>query len=155
MRHFVGVLLLTVLAACTAAPKPPPAEREPVARTVAPKPVEAPRRKAPVIVERPEPQKPPQKAAVPPPRTKAINDDPKQLYGLDGQKVANLLGPAGFVRRDGPAEVWQYRAEACVLDVYLYREAGRLTVAHVDLRKRQKASLPPRRCFRGILTRAG
>ena len=81
-----------------------------------------------------------------------MNDDPGQLNGLDGHRVADLLGPASFVRRDGPAEVWQYRLEACVLDVYLYRDAGALTVAHVDLRKRSNAALPPRRCFRDLLT---
>ena len=122
---------------------------------MAPKPVEAPRRNRPVIVVTPKPAPTPQTTAVkPPPRNAAINDDPKQLYGFDSHRVTDLLGAASFVRRDGPAEVWQYRAKACVLDVYLYKEAGALTVAHVDLRKRQKATEPPRRCFRQLLTHA-
>ena len=30
------------------------------------------------------------------------------------------LGAPEFVRRDGPAQIWQYRAENCVLDLFLY-----------------------------------
>ena len=154
MRQVVGAFLLTALASCTAAPKPPPVEPEPVKQQAAPKPAEAPRRKAPVVTVTPKP--PPQAAlATPAPRKPVTNDDPNQLFGLNGHHVADLLGPANFVRRDGTAEVWQYRAEACVLDIYLYRESGTLTVAHVDLRKREKAAQPPRQCFREILTRSG
>lgn len=113
-------------------------------------PIDAPPRETPHAASRPDPK--PQTAAAPPTQRAKIDDDPKRLFGLDGNRVAVLLGPASFVRRDGPAEVWQYRADACVLDVYLYRESGALTVAHVDLRKRAKATPPPRRCFRDMLT---
>jgi len=92
----------------------------------------------------------PQTAAAPLPKS-AINDDPKQLFGLAGHRISDLLGPANFIRRDGPAEVWQYRAKACVLDIYLYKTVDALTVAHFDLRKRRKATLPPRHCFHGLL----
>jgi len=92
--------------------------------------------------------------ATPPAASPApIDDDPKQLFGLDARRVAALLGPASFVRRDGSAEIWQYRAKACVLDVFLYAEGDALTVAHFELRKRAQASEPPRRCFAGLLTK--
>lgn len=153
MRHFVGASLLLLFAGCTGAPPPAeqPAEPAPAKVTVAAKPLEAPPRHTPSATIKAETK--PQTATVPPPRKPKINDDPDQLLRLDGQRVANLLGAASFVRRDGPAEVWQYRAEACVLDVYLYKEPGVLTVAHVDLRKRERATLPLRQCFRYILTR--
>lgn len=144
-KRFAGLALLFVLASCTAAP--PPAERpSPVTdtNTVERQILEAPA--APV--EKP---KPPTIAIATPPTIKERDEDPKQLFGLDGHRIATLLGPASFVRRDGPAEVWQYRAKACVLDVYLYKDRKGLTVAHVDLRKRKKATLPPRRCFAALL----
>jgi hypothetical protein len=147
--RFFKVLLFLSLAGCTAAPAPtpPPAvENEP--KIVERQPLEAPPPRQPEAL----PEKPRAQIAVAQP-AKPINDDPKQLFGLDAHKVAALLGPANFVRRDGPAEVWQYRADACVLDVYLYREEAGLTVAHVDLRKRLKAAQPPRRCFLALLSR--
>ena len=115
--------------------------------TVVAEPLEAPA--PPKRAEKPKPQI----AAIAPPAKPSINDDPKQLFGFDGHRVAALLGPAIFVRRDGTAEVWQYRADGCVLDVYLYKENGALSVAHIDLRKRRKATQPARRCFRGMLAR--
>ena len=90
-------------------------------------------------------------ATIPPPEP--ANDSPRQFLGQDGHRVAARLGPANFVRRDGAAEVWQYRADACVLDIYLYKEKAGLTVAHVDLRKRPAATLPARRCFAALLER--
>lgn len=143
---FAVPLFLIGLAACTAGTPPPAATtKEPEAvetRTLAPPSAPEPQ---------PHPPKKPVLAAVPPPQE--INDDPAQFLGLDGHRVAARLGPASFVRRDGPAEVWQYRAEACVLDLYLYKENGGLTVAHVDLRKRPAATLPARRCFAALLER--
>ena len=154
VRQFVSVLLLTVLSGCITAPKPPPVKSKLENQSVASKPAKAPQRKTPVIIVKPKPALKPQTAAVRPAPTKeTVNDDPKQLYGLNYQRVTELLGSASFVRRDGPAEVWQYRAKACVLDVYLYKDAGALTVAHVDIRKRKKATEPPRRCFHKLITK--
>ncbi len=145
--RIIGFLWVLFLAGCSAAPAPPP--------------VEPPQKKEPEIVEtRPLQAPPPSRAepVKPNPQISAarlpdpINDDPKQLFGLDAHEVADLLGPASFVRRDGPAEVWQYRAAACVLDIYLYTESAGLRVAHVDLRKRRKATQTPRRCFIAMLS---
>ncbi len=148
-RHagrLLWVVLFLVLASCTAAPVTPPPPRE--------------SGKEPERVERQQLEPPPQTPIVAKPPTQTavartsdpINDNPQQLFGLDAHNVAALLGPASFVRRDGPAEVWQYRAEACVLDVYLYKEVRGLIVAHIDLRKRLKATQPPRHCFAALLS---
>lgn len=154
MRNAIGALLLLAAAGCTGAQSPPP-EPAPV-RNRAETPVEtqplaAPDPK-PIAKPKPEP-KPEIAAATPGPVEPVIDDDPRQFLGLDGHRVAALLGPASFVRRDGAAEVWQYREPACVLDVYLYREANGLSVAHVDLRRRARSNDPPRRCFRALLAR--
>ena len=59
---------------------------------------------------------------------------PGDLVGLDGPELEHLLGAPGLVRRDYPAEVWQYRNPACVLDVYFYPDHDRLTVTHAEAR---------------------
>ena len=160
-KALTGLFVLFALASCGTsrppaaieAPPPPAAARVPDI-TVEPLPPSrpvAPRESAPPA---PTPPTPKQTAALPPrPEPEPVDDNPKQLFGLSGQRVAALLGPANFVRRDGSAEVWQYRAAECVLDVFLYRRDAVLSVAHVDLRQRVTSTEPPRRCFAGLITR--
>jgi hypothetical protein len=145
-----GLTLLLTLSACGTAPPPAPQapERSPEsAVTVTPlAPEPAPAEPQPSF------NPPAQEAsAAPVPEEKPINDDPNQLLKLSGMRVAALLGPASYVRRDGPAEVWQYRADHCVLDVFLYKDGEDLSVAYVNLRKRSDTSVPARRCFANLL----
>ena len=80
-----------------------------------------------------------------------IDDDPKKLVGLSPGKLADLLGSPGFVRRDGSAEIWQYLAEACILDVFLYRDKDVLAVDYVELRGRGAPQQSRRDCYREML----
>ena len=61
-------------------------------------------------------------AMVPSPSQKAIGvpDDPAKFKGLSSREVRSLLGTPVFLRRDAPAELWQYRSRACTLDLFLY-----------------------------------
>jgi len=63
-----------------------------------------------------------------------IDDDPRQLMGLDRASLNEKLGEPQLIRRDGDAEVWQYRGDRCVLDLFLYGADKK--VEHVDLRNR-------------------
>ena len=76
-----------------------------------------------------------------------IEDDPEQLLGLAPTGVSERLGPPGFVRRDGRSEIWQYPAEACILDVFLYREGEAFKVDYVELRGRGATTLSRHDCF--------
>ena len=49
---------------------------------------------------------------------------PDSLVGLDFAGVIGLLGEPELRRREPPAEVWQYRNETCVVDLFFYNEAG-------------------------------
>jgi hypothetical protein len=80
------------------------------------------------------------------PRRPTTPPQPGRLIGMDGTAVAALLGPARYVRRDGAAEIWQYRNEHCVLDVFLYGR-DHLNVAHFDLRKRRNGAIAPKTCY--------
>lgn len=157
-KALTGLFVLFALASCgtsrpPAAIEPPPAPAAARVPDIVVEPLPPSRAVAPPVMAPPAPT--PKQTAAPPPRPEPepADDNPKQLFGLSGQRVAALLGPANFVRRDGPAEIWQYRAAECVLDVFLYRRDAALSVAHVDLRQRAKSTEPPRRCFAGLITR--
>ena len=47
---------------------------------------------------------------------------PTSVLGLQARQLEEFLGTPKLVRRDAPAEVWQYRSAACVLDVFLYQD---------------------------------
>lgn len=57
-----------------------------------------------------------------------------KLVGMDEQNLGRLLGSPGLLRSDGPAEIWQFVDETCILDVFLYRSGGRFVVDYVEAR---------------------
>lgn len=83
-----------------------------------------------------------------------VNDDPGQFLGASSTALADALGPPGFLRRDGPAEVWQYRRDGgagCVLDVFLYMTGEDLLVRHVELRGPPATTAQRRACLAAML----
>jgi len=79
--------------------------------------------------------------------------EPASLAGLDESQLAGLLGQPRFKRRDDPAEIWQYRNDACALDVFLYKTGkdGRFTVRHFETRGRDRRPVDQKDCFVGLL----
>ena len=68
--------------------------------------------------------------------------------GITRDALGARLGQAGFVRRDGPAEVLRFRGNTCLLDVFVYREADNTQrVTHVDARTLQGRPTPPDPCL--------
>ena len=66
------------------------------------------------------------------------------LAGLDDIKIMALLGAPHFKRTDAPAELWQYRLNGCVLDLFLYpASGGGLAVDHLETRVLESESAPP------------
>ena len=78
---------------------------------------------------------------------------PERLMRLSGDELKALLGSPGFVRRDPPAEIWQYGTASCVLDVFLYAEAkgGPHRVSHFEFRGRSVEGVAPADCYRQLL----
>ncbi len=77
-------------------------------------------------------------AAVSAPSASPEPADPAAFVGRGAREIAEFLGEPKLRRRDPPAELWQYRADRCALDLFLY--AGRddtLTVTHAEIRPRQ------------------
>jgi len=68
------------------------------------------------------------------------------LRNLTGQDLVSRIGTPDFVRRDPPAEIWQYRNATCVLDVFLFQEDSGTRVAYLASRDRQNPGVPVNAC---------
>ncbi len=125
-----------LLAACAA--RPP-------AATLAARPV-VPREQVPPNAAKPPASAPEKPAALAPARS-------ADIIGLGTEAVEKLLGAPEMVRRDAPAEVWQYRSEACVVDLYLYPAQAAYRVAYIEARDPSAASVAADNCFASLAPR--
>lgn len=155
MKRLAVCFLLLVLAACGGPAQKPatgtPAPQQPTARvsqsqteTANPKPERSTQTAAVAPkAEKPEPEEPK------PPEI-PVNDDPAQFMAAGGDALREALGDPALIRRDGQAEVWQFRGDDCTLDLFLYPGEGkRLAVKHVELRG--EAEDERRACLAGML----
>ena len=80
-----------------------------------------------------------------------------QLSGIGRGQVIALLGPADFHRKDGPAEIMQYRNSSCTLDVFLYKKAGsgEAQVHHVEARDQRMNTISSDSCLNTVLQSRG
>jgi len=104
-----------------------------------------------------EPEKPAAVASLPvPPRApdfSAEERDPSRLLDLGRSDLSSILGKPAFIRRDMSAVVWQYRTEACVLDLFLYELDHAFSVTYYEFRPRRDAALARDDCFVSLLQR--
>jgi hypothetical protein len=91
----------------------------------------------------------PATAALPP--APVINDDPQQLMGIEPGALGTILGEPELIRHEAPAEIWQYRNDACVLDVFLYDTAGRREVTYIEARDGTAQRMDIRACLHTLL----
>lgn len=122
---------------------------------------------APVVTASPEPAAPPPEtvpaepleAAVepvatppaPPSFETAEPADPDAVMGLARNEVAALLGKPGLVRREAPAEVWQYQSRGCILDVFLYETSADYEVVYVEARTVKALAAATARCLGAVM----
>jgi len=78
----------------------------------------------------------------------------ERLLGLDDQEITELLGKPKFERSEPPAKIWQYQSDECFVDLFLFEEAGDLTVDHVEVRGKQVEKTDEKICFASILKAA-
>ena len=50
--------------------------------------------------------------------------EPASIVGLSADQLEARFGKADLLRREGTAEVWQYRLSACVVDYFVYPDAA-------------------------------
>jgi hypothetical protein len=80
---------------------------------------------------------------------------PDRVIGQNKEALLRLLGTPGFKRRDPPAEIWRYRDQSCLLDLYLYpsQNAGTgspMKVTFIEARTTQGPSAPAAKCLNTI-----
>jgi hypothetical protein len=70
----------------------------------------------------------------------------RELTGLQPADVVSILGPPDLWRAEPPAELWQYRAADCVLNLFFYSDAGGSHLTHAEAWQRTLAggSVPAR-----------
>jgi hypothetical protein len=73
--------------------------------------------------------------------------DIKDLAGLKPNDVLSMLGKPDLKRAEPPAELWQYRAADCVLNLFFYSDAGGAHLTHAEAWQRTLAGgSSPARC---------
>ena len=86
-----------------------------------------------------------------PPRTGKLT--PETLKGLSAAQAESELGQPSFRRRDPPAEIWQYRVRACILDLFLYKEESGQVITHYAVRTPSGTAITDKACLDEVLTR--
>jgi hypothetical protein len=82
-----------------------------------------------------------------------LTGDPKELVGLDNMAVRHALGDPLWIRKEQPAQVWQYATADCIVDLYLYEENGGLKVTFIEARSHKAEAEPTARCLKSLLER--
>ena len=57
-----------------------------------------------------------------------------RLKGLSAAELRAGFGEPTLLRRDGPAQLWQYAGSGCVLHVFLYEDHGAFRVSYAEVR---------------------
>ncbi len=71
----------------------------------------------------------------------------QELTGLRPREVVALLGQPDLRRDEPPAELWQYSAADCVLNLFFYRDANGYRLMRAETWDRDfAASATPTRC---------
>lgn len=68
-----------------------------------------------------------------------VKGNPAALLKLKGAQISMIFNKPGLQRHEGTMNVWQYRTNSCVLDLYV-ADGGRGPVVHYETRARVKAS---------------
>lgn len=97
------------------------------------------------------PPSPESKRASAQPAAPILSDDTSSFIGLGDDDLSRTLGQPKFVRKDAPAEIWQYSGADCVVDFYLYAGATGLSVAYLEARDRAAESTPADRCVKSLM----
>jgi hypothetical protein len=86
------------------------------------------------------------------PAAPILSDDSSSFIGLGDAELSRTLGQPKLVRKDEPAEIWQYSGADCVVDFYLYAgDAGGLAVAYMEARNQAAEATPADRCVRSLM----
>lgn len=71
-----------------------------------------------------------------------VSASPDTLLEMNAQHIRSLFDEPGLVRHESPITIWQYRSEACVLDLYFKGKAKDTfkPIVHYEIRARAKGA---------------
>lgn len=78
---------------------------------------------------------------------------PDDLVGKEDVTLYRLLGKPRMVRHESPAQVWQFHGDTCIIDFFLYREAGPFVVTHAQARKNGLKTFTPEDCLDQVIAK--
>jgi len=86
-----------------------------------------------------------------------LDPDVIALDGMSRADLTALFGRPRLLRRDPPAELWQYAGRSCVLHLFLYQSPadGRYRVKHYETASRGEADIGETACLAGLLGMPG
>jgi len=73
----------------------------------------------------------------------------REFDGLSAAELVAWLGKPDFRHAEPPAELWQYRGADCVLDLFLYPQAGSERVVYSEARGRSLVQAGVGQCAGG------
>ncbi len=68
-----------------------------------------------------------------------------EFNGLSQRQVNFLLGKPAYIRKEPPAELWQYKNNFCVVDLYFYEDLKPVTVEYTEMRLVASPQIPSTR----------
>jgi hypothetical protein len=74
----------------------------------------------------------------------------QRMLGLVAEDIHKMFGIPDFKHYDSPAEIWQYREDSCLLDIFLYvdkYQSNILRVRHAEARSRNITKISEQKCF--------
>jgi len=84
------------------------------------------------------------------PANSTLSATPTELVGLERDGIQSLLGEPQLIRRDGPAEVWQYTAYTCILNLFLYEVSKTYRVKYVELNTQLGETFSQKHCYKKL-----
>lgn len=85
------------------------------------------------------------------PAAPIISSDPSSFIGVGDADLSRALGVPKLVRKDEPAEIWQYSGADCIVDFYLYQSESGLAVAYLEARDQAAEATPADRCVKSLM----
>ena len=89
------------------------------------------------------------------PTEPVVDSNPDRLVGMDRGALTDLLGTPAFMRKEAPAQLWRYRNETCLLDLFLYNDDDpyrkRFTVKHYEARAAAGGKVEAKACLKDLL----
>jgi hypothetical protein len=76
-----------------------------------------------------------------------------QFIGMASDEIINLLGMPIFIRRESPAEIWQYQSNICFIDIFFYKKDSKLFAKHSEFRSNGVKKTNNGVCFTSVLKR--